>query len=105
VGMGFGDWVEKYGFGGALVITVITVVLYVVHLWLGFSRVADWWVVLLFALYVVLGVWDLVGLYFAGSGLRSLFVDGDILRGYIEIGIMLLIIIGIKLKEIRDRCG
>jgi len=41
VGMGFGDWVEEYGFGGALAITVITVVLYVVHLWLGFSRVAD----------------------------------------------------------------
>jgi len=76
-------------------------VLYVVHLWLGFNRVVDWWIVPLFAVYVVLGLWDLLGVYIAGSALRSLFVDGDVWRAYAEIGVVVLIIIAFELKKIR----
>jgi len=103
-GMDVGEMLEKYGLGGTVLILALTYVLYVVHLWLGFERVVGWWVVLLFAVYLMLGIWDLVGVYVAGSALRSLFVDGDIWRGYVEIGVVLLIIIAIKLKEVRDRC-
>jgi len=100
----FGELVEEYGVSVAVVVLMLAFVLLVFHVWLGFNKVVEWWVVLLFAVYLMLGIWDLVGVYVAGSALRSLFVDGDIWRGYVEIGVVLLIIIAIKLKEVRDRC-
>jgi len=104
MGMGVEEMLEKYGLGGTVLILALAYALYIVHLWMGFERVVDWWTVPLFAVYVVLGLWDLIGTYVAGSALRSLFVDGDVWRGYVEIGVVLLIVIAIKLKEIRDRC-
>jgi len=102
--MDVGEMLEEYGLGGTVLILALTYVLYVVHLWMGFERVVDWWVVLLFAVYLMLGTWDLVGVYVAGSALRSLFVENDVWAGFAGIAIMLLVIIALKLKEIRDRC-
>jgi len=98
------ELVERHGPGGAIVILAIAYVLYVVHLWMGFNRVVDWWVVVLFGFYMVVGLWDLIGVYFGGFALRALFVENDVWAGFAGIAVMLLVIIALKLKEIRDRC-
>jgi len=102
--MGVEEMLEKYGLGGTVLIVVLTYVLYVMNLWLGFSHVINEWVVLLLGFYIIVGVWDLVGVYFAGYALRE-WLDGNIWVGLASIAVALLVIIALKLKEIRDRCG
>jgi len=103
-GMGIEEILEKYGLGGTVLIVVLTYVLYIVNLWLGFSHVVDKWVVLLLGFYIIVGVWDLVGMYFAGYALREWLI-GNIWAGFAGIAVALLVIIVFKLKEIRDMCG
>jgi len=101
----FGELVEEYGVGVAVVVLMLAFVLLVFHVWLGFNKVVEWWVAVLMVVYVLFGWWPFVGAYFAGFALRMLFVENDVWVGFAAMGIMLLIVVVEYLKEIRDRCG
>jgi len=72
-------YVDKYGVGPVLFVLIIVLIVVLVHVWLGYTRTLNFWVVMFLVLEAMLVGDEIVVFYLIGMA-YSYLEDGDVFK-------------------------
>jgi len=100
-----GKYVDKYGVGLVLFVFIVVLIIVMVHVWLGYTRTLNFWVVVFLVLEAILVGDDIVIFYLIGMA-YSYLEEGDVFKfvaimAFISIDVFLTVVIKALKKKYR----